>query len=147
MFQTWCKLNYTTPTMAAQVIALPLWHNDLIQIDKKNVVYRNWKQAGINNILHIIDSNGNIRSKQNLENKYGINIKLMEYNSLMHSIPNSWKQMLNNKTSLILGTEIKNNCSVKINNKNLDLKEVCTKDIYKYIVDKYRAKSPTSKSR
>ena len=53
----------------------------------------------------------------------------------------------NVKEKNILGTEIKNHCSIKINNKNLDLKEICTKDIYKYILDKYRVKSPTSKSR
>ena len=38
MFQTWSKLNYIIPETAADIIVQSLWHNDLIQIDKKNVI-------------------------------------------------------------------------------------------------------------
>jgi hypothetical protein len=105
------------------------------------------KQAGITHMIHLIDQNGKIRSKQNLENKYDIYIKPMEYNSIIHSIPKQWKQNLKSQTSLILKTVIDNHCSIKINNNYRDLEEICTKDIYQYILDKDKIKPPTSQNR
>jgi hypothetical protein len=110
---------------------------------KKNAINVQWKQARINHILHIIDTNGKIRSKQNIENKYSINIKAMEYNSIIHSIPKPWKQKLKNQTSTILGTKLDNHCNIKINNKYQNINEICTKDI----LDKDKSKPPTSKKR
>jgi plasmid maintenance system killer protein len=136
MFQTWSKLNYIIPETVADIIVQPLGHNDLIQIDKNNNINVQWKQAGINHILHIKDTNGKIRSKQNLENKYGINIKFMEYNSIIHSIPKQRKQKLKDQTSTILGTKLENHCSIKINNKYQVIKGICIEDIYYYILDK-----------
>jgi hypothetical protein len=147
MFKTWSKLHYIIPEKAADIILQPLWNNDLIQIGKKNANNVQLKQAGITHMIHLIDPNGKIRSKKNLENKYDIHIKVMEYNSITHSIPKQWKQKLMNQTSLILKTVIQNNCSIKINNNYIDLEEISTKNIYQYILDKDQIKPPTSKNR
>jgi endonuclease/exonuclease/phosphatase family metal-dependent hydrolase len=147
MLKTWSKLHYIIPENAADIVLQPLWHNDLIQIGKKNANNVLLKQAGITHMIHLIDQNGKIRSKQNLENKHNIYIKQMEYNSIIHSIPKQWKPKLKNQTSLILKTVIENHCCIKINNSYRPLEEISTKDIYQYILDKDKIKPPTSQNR
>jgi hypothetical protein len=49
------------------------------------------KKAGINNISHLIDNNGNIASEKFIKTKYTLKPKPLEYNSLVHCIPKNGK--------------------------------------------------------
>ena len=101
MLQTWANINYHEPKTAKEVAAQTLWYNDLITIDKKPVQYKAWKKVGITRIIHILDKNGKIMTVKNLQNKYQFNTKQLEYNSLIHSIPKTWINMLTKHTEIL----------------------------------------------
>jgi hypothetical protein len=144
--KTWSKIKYLEPTSIQQIIDQVLWQNDHIQIDDKNVYYKTWENAGISKIHHIININGKIRSKENLENKYSLTIKQHEYNSLTHSLPKTWLKKIKGNTDL-LALQTNNLCKIYIDNTPVILEEISTKEIYKYILEKEKIKPPTSQSR
>jgi hypothetical protein len=94
LLQTWANINFQVPKNAKDVVTQTLWQNDLIQIGNNPVTYKSWKNAGITKIVHLLDNNGKIISKNNLQNKYQVNIKQLEYNSLINSLPPKWLDMV-----------------------------------------------------
>ena len=77
-----------------------------------------------------------------LENKYNVNIKYLEYESLMHALPKEWEQIVVNDTrnkNLIIYKE----CKLKINNIYRKLPEKTMKDIYWELITQI-AERPTS---
>ena len=120
--------------------------HDLIQIGNKPVSYKTWKNAGINKIQHILDTEGKIRSKQNIELKYTINIKQQDYNGLMHSIPKQWLKTVQTNTDL-LALQNDNLCKIQIDKRYVKVEDISTKEIYKYTLSKANIKIPTGKGR
>ena len=92
MFNRWAKLKYREPKIIHEIIQQPLWNNSLIKIDGKEANYETWKKAGISHINDLIDNNGEIAKLEFLIRKFRFNCKQMEYNSIIHSIPNTWKK-------------------------------------------------------
>ncbi len=80
-----------------------LWNNKFLVIDNKPVHFPDWERHNIKIVRDIYDDNCNILSKPVLENKFGFNIKQMSYNSLIHALPNCWKNIgeKNNEKNVI----------------------------------------------
>jgi hypothetical protein len=99
------KLKYREPTDIQEIIKQPLWNNSV----------------GINNLSDLIVNNGEIATLDFLEHKYRFKCKQMNYNSIMHSIPNAWKKEVKERPNLTGITTIKEYCLV-INDKlcNID---------------------------
>ena len=72
-----------------------LWHNRYILVDNTPMYYKEWDQHKISIIKDILDKHGNMLSKEQIEKKYGLNIKHMMYNSLSSAIPRNWKHNVN----------------------------------------------------
>ena len=144
--QTSVNLNFCNWKNTQEVINQPLWYNELIQIDKKFVKYDTWQKAGIKKVYHILDNGGRILNKIQLEEKYDINIKQHEYNSLIHSIPATWKKLIKNDTD-ILRIIVDNKCKIIIEGRYSNIEDTSTKEIYTHILEKNKCKMPTSKNR
>ena len=145
-FKIWCKLNYKEPESITEIIKQSLWDNDIICINKKTVRYNKWKQAGIKYIIDIIDNNGKIASSKYLKNKFGINIKHLEYQSLIHSLRKHWKKTINHAQNII-GTVVPDVCTLKIGNKYQEVQEIATRDIYNHLINTEKSTPPTGKQR
>jgi hypothetical protein len=146
MLQSWADLNFHEPKTVKRVILQPLWHNDLITVGKEIVNYTTWKKAGINIVAHLLDNNGITMTKKKLQDKYGVSIKQMEYNSLIHSIPKFWTKLTKNQPD-ILELENKQSCSILLDHKYIKIEEITTRDIYIHLIDKNKNTPPTSKKR
>jgi hypothetical protein len=144
IFQIWAKLHFKEPTNAQEVVRQPLWNNSNINIDGKTVKYKDWNKAGINHIIHLIDNKGNLASLKYITNKYAIKPKLMDFNSLIHSIPATWKKFIKNGNNY-LGYTAQQECSIIMDNKYCNIDEISTKDIYTYIIMKSKIKPAAGK--
>jgi hypothetical protein len=144
IFQTWAKLNFKEPSNAQEVIRQPLWRNSHIKIDGKTVKYKDWNKAGINQIIHLIDNKGNLASQKYLTNKFAIKPKHMAFNSLIHSIPADWKRIIKNESNF-LGYTAQQECCLLIDNKYCKVDELTTKDIYSYLIRKWKIKPAAGK--
>ena len=81
-----------------------LWNNKFILINKNPIKqlskeYAPWYRQGILKIRDIVDRNGTILTKDELQAKYNFTINIMDHNSLIHAIPKTWKRLI--KDSLL----------------------------------------------
>ena len=74
-------------------------------------------------------------SKNKLQSKYVLNIKQLEYNSLIHSLPKTWTNLTKQQPE-ILETDNTLMCSILIDHKYVKIDGITTKDIYTYLLDK-----------
>jgi hypothetical protein len=91
----WFEFYSTEPTVK-NIFDQCMWNNKYVLISNKpiNIAFNSWEKAGIKYIRNICDSAGNYLSQQQLNSKYNIVITVMQYNSLLHAIPRSWKEKI-----------------------------------------------------
>ena len=93
----WYELYAAEPSSAAAILAFPLWNNKYILVDSKPVVLKYWANHDIVQVGDVLDNNGNIMSKDQIERRYATTIKQMDYNSISHAIPKQWLRIVNGK--------------------------------------------------
>ena len=145
MLNEWATMNYNEPVNISEILRQPLWDNDLILIDNQSTRNEAWAKVGIKHIANLINTNGQLSTINQLNNKFQINIKTLQYNSIIHSIPKAWKKQIK-QNKHIAGTQIPDNPSIKILQIYYDIEEVTTKQIYTHIIEN-KCKSPTSEKR
>ena len=93
----WYELYAAEPTSAVEILAFPLWNNKYILVDKKPVALAHWSNHDIEQVGDLLDNNGKIMSKNQIERRYAITVKQMDYNSISHAIPKNWLRTVKGK--------------------------------------------------
>ena len=69
-----------------------IFHNPMICINNKPIVYNEWIFKNVRYINDIIDEEGNLYSWETFSNKFDLNNQAFRHLSLIHSIPRNWKK-------------------------------------------------------
>jgi hypothetical protein len=133
LFKNWADIHYYTPTNGEQVCRELLWSNSHIKIGNKIVHYKNWKEHNIRFIHDLINEQGQISSKQDLEQKFVLDIAQMEYNALLSAIPKKWKALITEDPNC-RNYNVFLDCKLIINENIRKLEETHTVDIYRNII-------------
>lgn len=75
------------------ILYSPLWFNTNF-INGKNLYINDWYNKGVRNINDILDENGNFYDFDILKERYGIRGTFLNYETLIHKIPNEWKTQI-----------------------------------------------------
>ena len=127
MLQHWYTLFSRQPGNLIGIFSASLWNNCHICIDGKPVYYKSWSEKGIKLYGNIIGKNGNLLTKEEMENRYSFKIKQMDYNSLIHAIPSEWK-IKSKGTQPVIQTQL---CDkIYINKVARNISTLCCKDLY-----------------
>ena len=94
IFGYWSSVYGTEPSDVNGVLNECLWHNKWVLIDQKPFYYRYLAEKGINIVADLIDEHGSLLSLEQLEYRYQVSIKIMDYNSITTAIPRSWRRLL-----------------------------------------------------
>ena len=97
LFEAWNKIKECPEDDPFKVRREVLWFNKLITTGGKKgklICYKDWYKSGIVFIHDIVNEDGNIKSIEELETEFNIQISPMDYNSLITSIPVKWKRIL-----------------------------------------------------
>ena len=94
LFQFWFELHSRPPENVNEILNEQLFNNKRIIVDKKPCFFLSWHNSGIRKVVDIIDQNGNFMTKDSIENKYGVEIDIMRYNSIKASLPREWKSKI-----------------------------------------------------
>jgi hypothetical protein len=140
LFKAWGKITATPGDDPFKIRREVLWRNKNIQITKKEVYYKQWHNKGILIFHDILDERGNIRSIQELSQRYDLEIKTMEYVSLVFAIPQNWKRCV--KTMRIPNEAISNieQLYLVCNNRTMPLGLITNRDVYWEFVSKKQIK-------
>jgi hypothetical protein len=146
LLNAWAAIHFFTPVNAKQVGIQPLWHNSLIKIANKPAWYPNWQISGINYIQDMLNDKGSILTKEQLEIKYGLTCKGLQYNSIASAIPTEWKIMLKNSPICNLNIPVGGDIIVNMQGNRKKFDEVSTKDVYLHLVS-ILCQRPTSENK
>ena len=89
VFAAWIKFLKSPDDDSFNIRREIIWWNKNIQINKKEILYKEWLDSGIITLHDILQENGEFRSKQSLEQEFGIDIDIMKYNGLKSAIPDN----------------------------------------------------------
>ena len=87
-------------------------------------------------IIKLLHENGNILSREEIQRKFNLRINFLEYLSITHSIPQTWKTML--KSENIRNLEFPDAPMLLITDKMIKLNDVKTTDIYWSLINSKR---------
>ena len=144
MFNVWANLHFTLPCDNEEVCRQDLWHNDNIQKNGHSIIYKEWSDNNINFVQDIIDKDRKIMRKNDIENKYGITCKQLQYQSLVHAIPAQWKKLLKQHKTLNLNYHVYKECNINIDKNKMKLEEVSTRQVYWHYANSI-SQHPTSR--
>jgi hypothetical protein len=145
IFTVWANLHYHEPYNSETYCREIVWNNSHILVAQKPVMYQNWHRSGINFIADLLNEQGVIANKYELENKFGINIPHMQYNSLISAIPKKWIAGIEsdrNATNYVIFYD----CKLDILDTTTKIAEVKTNDIYRHLVSQI-AQRPSSEAK
>ena len=139
VLEYWFELKKISLPVKSDVIrSQVLSYNANILIDSKpifnKVIYNNVKY-----VQDILDKDGNFRDLVNLNEAYGCNISVMQYNSIKAAIPRHWRKELKNSHV----TEISKEISVHIFGKKTYIMNLTSKNVYWSFVNAI-VQTPTS---
>ena len=60
-----------------------IWNNKDILVDRKSIYWKSWHEKGITHIYDLLDSENKFLNIYDLHTKYGIEIDIMKYNSMI----------------------------------------------------------------
>jgi hypothetical protein len=145
LFDTWHEIYFYVPIETIQLCEQIVWKNSLIKIDNKPVSYKQWRDKGIYFLQQLLDEHGLLISKENLEKKYNMRCRGLQFEGLIHAIPNAWKkQLTNDNISSNIATNFK--CNIKYKNEMREIGAINTCKLYWHLIEK-QAERPTSEQK
>ena len=73
---------------------------------------KNWDNKGIKTIGDIADNNGNFYTFDTLKEIYGVRGTFLNYENILHKIPNQWKNIINENRVFIYQNRYNITCNV-----------------------------------
>jgi hypothetical protein len=93
------ELKNQEPINKMEVLNESLWRNKHITINNGTFFYAEWYEKGIKTIEDILDEKNEFMMPENLQEMYGLDhLPFLEYYSLRHSVPITWRNMLTKDT-------------------------------------------------
>jgi exonuclease III len=140
IFEAWKKTKANSEEDPFRIRREVLWLNKDIQINKKDIFFKEWYSKGIIMLHDILDDKGNMKSAQELSREYEVEIKVMELNSLISAIPQNWKRCVK---SMRIPKEAVSNMEqlfLSCNKRILALSITKNKDVYWEFVNRKQIK-------
>ena len=104
---------------------------------RKSTIYN----SNIKIIHDICNTTGTIMSKQQLEGSYNIHISIMEYNSLISSIPKHWKTILKSQKIPREAISVQEIFHIRLNTLDRNIFELKNKELYKLQLKRVQSNS------
>jgi hypothetical protein len=146
LFSMWAQIHYYKPQNNEDMSRQELWYNSNIQIENKYIIYKEWDRNNIRYIQDLLDKEGNVISKAEMEKKYDIRCKQLQYESLIHAIPKAWKIELKKHKGLNLNYHVIKQCMVVCGKTRVNHEAINTKTLYWHLVST-KSERPTSENK
>ena len=92
VLSSWCEYNFKKADEITNPRKEIIWFNSNIKVDNMVAFNSDMFAKGILYVGDIMKDNGLLLSLSELENSYGIKMNFLQYYSIIHAIPNTYKQ-------------------------------------------------------
>jgi hypothetical protein len=135
IFEMWADLHNIKPANGQQACSQMICENSYIRIDGTPIKKETWKYDKIKYIQDLINRNGEIDTRENIEIKYNVAINPMRYNSVIWAIPRDWKNLIKNDMNAT-NYHVFADYNVIIQEKEKKLIEITSKEAYWHLLNK-----------
>jgi hypothetical protein len=90
----WAELHHKEPSTTVEICRQPICQNEFIKIGLKPLRREDIGQYNIKFVQDLLNADGSLMNKNQLDDKHSIRIPFMLYNGLVTAIPSKWKKML-----------------------------------------------------
>ena len=77
-----------------------IWNNKNIIVNGETLFYRKWYEAGLIHVKDLLDDKGNLLTLNEVNEKYGINLNILNYTTIVKAIPKEWLENNVNHTKI-----------------------------------------------
>ena len=99
----WQNITTTTPKNKNEVLSQTIWNNRFITVNGKMVHFLHWYRAGVNQISDLFYScEGRFLPFNSFCNKFNLKCNFLQYYSILSSIPQNWKKLLQEAEAKII---------------------------------------------
>ena len=97
-FEAWANLKYVEAKNVRYILNEVIWKNSNIRFQNKMLIYTKWQRAGILKLKHVIDTDGQWKSPEDLSSLIGLQQLMFnfEFSKIKKAIPFHWVQQLRN---------------------------------------------------
>ena len=140
LFEAWGKVKEDSGEDPFKLRREIIWMNRNITIAGKVVCYKDWYKNGIILMHDILKEDGDFKSILDLEAEHNIQIKVMDYNSLLDAIPAAWKRALKKMKIPTQAISNQEQPYLTCSNRLLALGIISNRDIYWEMIAKKKIK-------
>ena len=140
LFVAWNKTKEDPESDPFKLRREIIWLNKSIVLGGKVLCYKEWYRKGIIMLHDLVKEDGSMKSIMELETEFDIQIKPMEYNSLITVIPVHWKRKLKQMKIPSQAVSNKEQPFILCNDRLMALGIVTNKDVYWEMVRKKQTK-------
>ena len=94
IFLNWSILCEGSTNTVEGVLAQPIWLNNFLRMNNKTMNMKRWIHADIFFVNDLLDESGEFMSYEVFKNKYNFNANFLNFLSVLHTIPQSWKDII-----------------------------------------------------
>jgi hypothetical protein len=145
MWHIWAELHHQEPSNLQQVCNQRLCNNSYVRVNCRPMQRREWTTNNLIFVKDIITDKGTFLTETNINRKFNIRLKQLDYNSLITAIPKKWKKILKIAHTDIPNIIPENDCTLEINKINKDLQDVTTKHVYSILLNKIFKRATSEK--
>ena len=145
MLKEWTENAKNDPKLPSIALSETLWQNSLINVNYKQIFFKDFKVHGINFVYDLFNSNGILHKWTEFQQLYKVpDSCFMKWYQLCHAIPNDWKNMIKNDNGLCFqNVYLKPHFTLGC--RMLSLSKLDAKTLYSVEVNK-KFRAPTSQS-
>jgi hypothetical protein len=140
LFVAWNKTKDEPEGDAFKLRREILWLNKKITLRGKVLCYKDWYKKGIIMVHDLVREDGSMKSITELETEFDIQIKAMDYNSLITVIPVLWKRKLKQMKIPAQAVSNQEQPFIACNGRLMALGVATNKDVYWKLVKKKQTK-------
>ena len=141
----WEKNFSSLPSLPSSVASQCLWHNKYIKIDDKTIFSSSLSAKGINFVGQLFQNNQQIKKWDELKTEFDlIEKEKFLIVQIIHALPISWKEILQNYTENSYNLDIQDHHLIK-KHQILSLNKLNSATLYEFLIDADKTK-PTSQT-
>ena len=98
IFRYWSQHFTVSLDLPSCILSSFLWYNKNILISNKPIYFKHFSNNNLNYVTQLFDDTGNTKEWMKLKHEFNLNNNLyFKWMQLIHSIPQKWKNTINNK--------------------------------------------------
>jgi hypothetical protein len=136
MWHTWSEISNQNPNNLEEICNQRICNNAIIRIGCRPIFKKEWTENHMRFVKDLLTDKGTFLTENNINTRFNIRLRNLEYNSLISAIPHKWKNIIKKEYNKLPTIIPNHDCRLTLNKITKELTETTTKEIYTILMEK-----------